>query len=273
MRGIYSAGVLDVLMENQVLADGLIGVSAGAIFGCGFVSGQKGRSIRYNLKYCGDPRYMSFRSLLRTGDLVGNDFCYRELPETLDPFDNDAFEASSMDFYVTCTDVETGEPVYQRCDSLRGDKIDWIRASASMPLVSRIVEIEGRKLLDGGVADSIPVAAFRKMGYKRCFVILTRPGGYRKKPSHMGPVMRRTYRQYPEFVEAMERRYLMYNRELDEVQRMEQAGDIIVLRPSRYIKISRIESNPDKIRQLYDLGRLDADKALRDIQDFLGQKV
>lgn len=273
MRGIYSAGVLDVLMENQISADGLIGVSAGAIFGCGFVSGQKGRSIRYNLKYCGDPRYMSFRSLIRTGDLVGNDFCYHELPESLDPFDNDAFETSPVDFYVTCTDVETGEPVYKRCDSLRGDNIDWIRASASMPLVSRIVEIEDRKLLDGGVADSIPAAAFRKMGYKRCLVILTRPEGYRKKPSHTMHFIRRAYRRYPEFVGAMERRHLMYNRELDEVRRMELAGDIIVLRPSRYIKISRIESSPDKIQQLYDLGREDAKKALREMRDFLGQKV
>ena len=254
MRGIYAAGVLDVLLEHGIKADGLVGVSAGAIHGCSFVAGQAGRSIRYNLKYCRDPRYMSFRSLVTTGDLVGNEFCYHELPERLDPFDNDAFEASPMEFYATCTDVETGRPVYHRCDSLRGENIQWIRASASMPLVSRIVEIDGHKLLDGGVSDSIPAAAFRKMGFGRSLVILTR----------------RVYRRYPEFIKTMECRHLMYNRELEEVRRMEAAGEIFVIRPSHLIKISRTENRPEKIQQMYELGRLDGMKALRDTAGFLG---
>lgn len=270
MRGIYAAGVLDVLLDHGIKADGLVGVSAGAIHGCSFVAGQAGRSIRYNLKYCRDPRYMSFRSLVTTGDLVGNEFCYHELPERLDPFDNDAFEASPMEFYATCTDVETGSPVYHRCDSLRGENIQWIRASASMPLVSRIVEIDGQKLLDGGVSDSIPAAAFRKMGFKRSLVILTRPDGYRKKPNHMLPAIRRVYRRYPEFIKTMESRHLMYNRELEEVRRMEAAGEIFVIRPSHLIKISRTENRPEKIQQMYELGRLDGMKALRDIAGFLG---
>lgn len=270
MRGIYAAGVLDVLLDHGIKADGLVGVSAGAIHGCSFVAGQAGRSIRYNLKYCRDPRYMSFRSLVTTGDLVGNEFCYHELPEQLDPFDNDAFEASPMEFYATCTDVETGSPVYHRCDSLRGENIQWIRASASMPLVSRIVEIDGQKLLDGGVSDSIPAAAFRKMGFKRSLVILTRPDGYRKKPNHMLPAIRRVYRRYPEFIKTMESRHLMYNRELEEVRRMEAAGEIFVIRPSHLIKISRTENRPEKIQQMYELGRLDGMKALRDIAGFLG---
>ena len=222
MRGIYGAGVLDVLLENDIKADGLIGVSAGAIHGCSFVSGQKGRSIRYNLKYSRDPRYMSMRSLIRTGDMFGIDFCYRELPETLDPFDNETFESSSTEYYVTCTDVETGQPVYHRCPSLRGDRIDWVRASASMPLASRIVELDGKKLMDGGVADSIPVMAFRKMGFKKDLVILTRPEGYRKKQNPMLPLIRRAYREYPEFVETAASRHLVYNRELDEISRRQQ---------------------------------------------------
>ena len=213
---------------------------------------------------------MSFRSLVTTGDLVGNEFCYHELPERLDPFDNDAFEASPMEFYATCTDVETGRPVYHRCGSLRGENIQWIRASASMPLVSRIVEIDGQKLLDGGVSDSIPVAAFRKMGFKRSLVILTRPDGYRKKPNHMLPAIRRVYRRYPEFIKTMECRHLMYNRELEEVRRMEAAGEIFVIRPSHLIKISRTENRPEKIQQMYELGRLDGMKALRDTAGFLG---
>lgn len=270
MRGIYGAGVLDVLLENDIKADGLIGVSAGAIHGCSFVSGQKGRSIRYNLKYSRDPRYMSMRSLIRTGDMFGIDFCYRELPETLDPFDNETFESSSTEYYVTCTDVETGQPVYHRCPSLRGDRIDWVRASASMPLASRIVELDGKKLLDGGVADSIPVMAFRKMGFKKDLVILTRPEGYRKKQNPMLPLIRRAYREYPEFVETAASRHLVYNRELDEISRLEREGEILVIRPSRRIKISRTERRPERIEQMYRLGREDAMKAFSGIKAFIG---
>ena len=270
MRGIYGAGVLDVLLENDIKADGLIGVSAGAIHGCSFVSGQKGRSIRYNLKYSRDPRYMSMRSLIRTGDMFGIDFCYRELPETLDPFDNETFESSSTEYYVTCTDVETGQPVYHRCPSLRGDRIDWVRASASMPLASRIVELDGKKLLDGGVADSIPVMAFRKMGFKKDLVILTRPEGYRKKQNPMLPLIRRAYREYPEFVETAASRHLVYNRELDEISRLEREGEILVIRPSRRIKISRTERRPERIEQMYRLGREDAMKAFSGLKAFMG---
>ena len=270
MRGIYGAGVLDVLLENDIKADGLIGVSAGAIHGCSFVSGQKGRSIRYNLKYSRDPRYMSMRSLIRTGDMFGIDFCDRELPETLDPFDNETFESSSTEYYVTCTDVETGQPVYHRCPSLRGDRIDWVRASASMPLASRIVELDGKKLLDGGVADSIPVMAFRKMGFKKDLVILTRPEGYRKKQNPMLPLIRRAYREYPEFVETAASRHLVYNRELDEISRLEREGEILVIRPSRRIKISRTERRPERIEQMYRLGREDAMKAFSGIKAFMG---
>ena len=268
MRGIYGAGVLDVLLENDIKADGLIGVSAGAIHGCSFVSGQKGRSIRYNLKYSRDPRCM--RSLIRTGDMFGIDFCYRELPETLDPFDNETFESSSTEYYVTCTDVETGQPVYHRCPSLRGDRIDWVRASASMPLASRIVELDGKKLMDGGVADSIPVMAFRKMGFKKDLVILTRPEGYRKKQNPMLPLIRRAYREYPEFVETAASRHLVYNRELDEISRLEREGEILVIRPSRRIKISRTERRPERIEQMYRLGREDAMKAFSGIKAFMG---
>ena len=270
MRGIYGAGVLDVLLENDIKADGLIGVSAGAIHGCSFVSGQKGRSIRYNLKYSRDPRYMSMRSLIRTGDMFGMDFCYRELPETLDPFDNETFESSSTEYYVTCTDVETGQPVYHRCPSLRGDRIDWVRASASMPLASRIVELDGKKLLDGGVADSIQVMAFRKMGFKKDLVILTRPEGYRKKQNPMLPLIRRAYREYPEFVETAASRHLVYNRELDEISRLEREVEILVIRPSRRIKISRTERRPERIEQMYRLGREDAMKAFSGIKAFMG---
>ena len=180
MRGMYTAGVLDVFMENGIEFDGVIGVSAGAICGCSFVSGQVGRTIRYNKNYCTDKRFMSFYSLLTTGDLVGDKFCYHTIPEELDPYDNEAFLRSKTKFYSVCTNLETGEPEYILMKDMVKD-IDYLRASASMPYVSRTVEKDGMKLLDGGCSDSIPVRAFMNMGYEKNVVVLTRPADYRKK--------------------------------------------------------------------------------------------
>ena len=144
MRGMFTCGVMDVLMENGITFDGAAGISAGACFGCNFKSGQIGRPIRYNKEYCRDPRYCSFRSLILTGDLYNADFCYRELPEVLDPFDREAFAKNPMAFYVGATDVETGECVFHRCTDGSGEDMLWFRASASMPVVSRPVRIGDR---------------------------------------------------------------------------------------------------------------------------------
>ena len=153
MRGIFTAGVLDVLMEGRVAVDGIVGVSAGACFGCNVKSGQIGRAIRYNRRYCADWRYWSLWSLIWTGDLFGADFCYHRLPNELDPFDWDAFAANPMPFHVVCTDVRTGRPVYHDCVETGDVCLEWVRASASMPIVSRIVELDGGKYLDGAVTD------------------------------------------------------------------------------------------------------------------------
>ena len=166
VRGIYTAGVLDVFLEKGICFDGVIGVSAGAIHGCSFLSGQHGRSIRYYSNYCSDPRFMSVSSLLKTGGLVGVDFCYHEIPEKLDLYDNEAFMRNGVPFYAVCSNVETGKPEYLRMTDMFA-QIDILRASASMPYVSRLVEINGKKYLDGGSTDSIPVDAFRNMGYEK----------------------------------------------------------------------------------------------------------
>ena len=181
MRGIYTAGVLDVFLDKNLHFDGVIGVSAGAIHGCSFVSGQKGRSIRYYKKYCRDKRFMSVRNLVLTGDIAGEQFCYHDLPERLDPYDYDAFNRSGTEFYACCSNVETGEAEYLRITDMRR-QIDLVRASASLPYVSRMVEVDGKKLLDGGCTDSIPVLAFRAMGFPRTVAVLTRHKGYRKEP-------------------------------------------------------------------------------------------
>ena len=153
-RGIYAAGVLDVLLENDIWADGLIGTSAGAVNGCSYVSNQYERNLRYNIRFAKEKKYMSIYSLITTGNVVGTDFAYNILPNKLEVFDYDAFEKSPVDYYVTCSNVETGKAEYIQCKSLRGKNMDYLRASASLPYVSQIVEIDGKKYLDGGICDS-----------------------------------------------------------------------------------------------------------------------
>ena len=273
MRGLFTAGVLDVLMENKIAFDGVIGVSAGAAFGCNFKSGQIGRAVRYNVRFCRDKRYCGLGSLLKTGDIFNTDFCYGEVPLKLDPFDFDAFEKDPTDFYVVCTDVETGQALCHRYTGWDDHGFDWIRASASMPLVSRMVEIEGRKLLDGGIADSIPASCFESMGYTRNVVILTQPEGYRKKKNPALPLVRRKYRAYPKLVEAMERRHLVYNEELDYVAKAKAEGRMFVIQPEAALAVRRIEKNPEKLRAAYEEGRKTAIRQREALSEFLGQKA
>lgn len=268
-RGIFTAGILDVFLENNISFDGVIGVSAGAVHGASFLSKQKGRSLRYALKYCNDKRYMGIGSLLKTGDYFNVDFCYYLLPQVLDPFDNDTFENQTSEYFTVSTDVETGEAVYHQCKTLRNDYIKWIVASASMPLVARIVEIDGQKLLDGGVADSIPEAAFRKMGYTKNVVILTQPKGYEKKSNSMLPLIKRIYRKFPNFVKAVENRHLIYNQEIKDLEELEKSGDVLILRPKTDLVASRTERNPKKMQDSYNQGRLLALEEIEKIKAFL----
>lgn len=269
MRGMYTAGVLDVLMEEKIQTDGVIGVSAGAVFGCNYKSGQIGRTLRYNLQFCGDKRYGSIHSLIKTGDIYDVEFCYHEIPEVIDPFDNEAFVKNPADFYVVCTDVETGKPVYHKCTDCGRDDLKWMQASASMPLVSKIVETDGYKLLDGGIADSIPIMWFKRQGYKKNLVILTRPEGYRKKKMKFQKAINLMLRHYPNLAKAMARRYKVYNRTLDKLEELSKKGEVMVLQPSRLIEVSRLEKDPEKLKALYQLGREDAKRKLAQIRAFL----
>lgn len=268
MRGLYTAGVLDAFLESGIHVDGVIGVSAGTVHGVSYLSGQHGRSIRYYEKYRGDKRFMGLYPLLTTGDIVDKKFCYHDIPWELDPFDDDAFQASGVPFYVTCTNVETGKAEYIRCDSMRkGDNMEYLRAGASMPLVSRIVEVGGKKLLDGGVADSIPLGAFRRMGYRKNIVVLTRAAGYRKKPAAILP-FKMMYHDYSEFVKAMAHRHEVYNAELAAVEQGVADGDVFVLRPSVDLEVSRTEHSVKKLRELYELGRADTLSRLGELRRF-----
>ena len=267
MRGMYTAGILDVFMEQGIAFDGVLGVSAGAICGCSYVSGQAGRTIRYNKKYCTDKRFMSFHSFFKTGDLVGEEFCYHEIPEVLDPYDNEAFLKSETKFYVTCTNLESGEAEHILMKDMFKD-IDYMRASASMPYVSRIVEKDGKKLLDGGCADSVPVKAFMEMGYEKNVVILTRPAGYRKKDEKKG-LAKLLYRKYPNFVKTLEARAGNYNKEMEEIEALEAAGTIFVIRPSRPLEIGRMSHDVKEIIRTYEHGRSDAFACLEAMNKWL----
>lgn len=268
-RAIYTAGVLDVFLENDIKFDGVIGVSAGAIHGGSFVAKQHGRSINYTLKYAGDKRYMSFYSLLTTGNLVGEKFCYHDLPEKLFPFNHQQFETAGTKFYVTCTNLETGKAEYIYCDELR-DKMAYLRASASMPFVSQKSYVGGKVLLDGGIADSIPVRAMQNLGYNRCVVVQTRARGYQKKKNKLVWLAHILYWNYPQFVRAIANRHIMYNLELEDIENMQNKGELFVIRPSKNIKISHMEKNKETIKKVYELGRHDALSCLSEVKEYLG---
>lgn len=269
MRGLWTAGVTDVMMENDIWPDGLIGVSAGAAFGCNYKSRQPGRAIRYNTRYARDSRYSGVKSWLTSGNYFNAEFGYHTMPKELDIFDNDAFNRNPMDFYVVCTDVLTGAAVYQRLTEASEDTYDWIRASASMPLASKVVELQGRKLLDGGVADSIPLAYFESIGYQRNVVVLTQPSGYQKKHNKLMPLMRISLRRYPKMIEAMDRRHIMYNRQLEYVAQAESEGRCLVIRPDGPIPIGHISHDASQMRFVYEQGRAIGEKYLSRIRDFL----
>lgn len=269
MRGLFTAGVLDVLMENGVCFDGLIGVSAGAVFGCNYKSGQIGRTIRYNTRFCRDKQYCSFRSLLKTGDLYGAEYCYHTLPRELDVFDNAAFMQNPMSFFVVCTDAETGQAIVHECKICDDRDLEWMRASASMPLAARIVEIDGYQLLDGGIADSIPLQRFESMGYEKNVVILTQPFGYVKKPNRLLPLLRHVFAKYPRLVDTFARRHESYNTATAYVAYQEQYGHALVIRPDAPLDIGHVCHDAAEMKRVYTLGRQVGEQRLADVLHFL----
>ena len=268
MRGLFTAGVIDVMMENDIDYPAFVGVSAGAAFGCNYKSRQPGRALRYNKRFCRDSRYCSFRSLFKTGDVFGAKFCYHEVPNTLDPFDVRAFDENPMAFYLVASDVETGKPFYKRIDRAGDTAYEWIRASASMPIVSRVVELEGKKFLDGGVTDSIPLA-FMEQQFDRNVVVLTRPRDYQKQPASKLWLYRLTLRKYPHMLRAVTERHLMYNKQREHVFAQERAGKAFVICPDKPLEVGRMEHDPEQLQKAYDTGRQTALRQLDALKRFI----
>jgi predicted patatin/cPLA2 family phospholipase len=271
MRGLFTAGILDVLMENNVTFDGVVGVSAGATFGCNFISHQIGRTLRYNMSQRKNPKYMGIRSLIKTGDYVGGEYAYHVLPTKLDVFDFEAFEKNPTEFHVVTTNVRTGEAIYHRIDKVDYTGMEWIRASASMPIISRPVAIGDYEMLDGGIADSIPLRYFESEGFKRNIVILTQPKGFRKKLTKLMPVFKATMRKYPAIIEGMSKRHLMYNQELEYITQQQEEGKCLVICPSDTLPIGRTEQTPKKMQFVYDMGRKAGEDNLEIIRKFIAK--
>lgn len=267
-RGIYTAGVLDTFAENKISFDGVMGVSAGCVHGASFLSGQIGRSIRYTTKYCDNSNYMGIGSLITTGNFFNEKFCYYDLPETLDPFDNDTFDKNQTQFFAVCTDVKTGSAIYHECETLKGEKIKWLQASASMPLVSKIIKIDDNLLLDGGIADSIPIKKMQELGFEKNIVILTQEAGYRKNPNSLLPIIKLVYKKYPKLIEAIENRHIIYNQQLEFLEEQEKLGNVIIIRPSEKPTASRTEKDKEKILETYNLGKKDALSIIKNIIEY-----
>lgn len=256
LRGVFTAGVTDELMERKVDFNCAVGVSAGAIFGTNVKSHQVGRCIRFNMNYCRDPRYVSVRSFLKTGDFFGGEFCFYTLTYDLDPFDMEAFAADPMEFYSVCTDIKTGKPVYHKCE--KGDPdgdMPWIRASATMPLLARTVQIEDGLYLDGGIADSIPLKYIESLGYEKNVVIRTKPSSFQMRPAGYLNLIKLKYRKYPAFIQAVKNRHIMYNKTIEYLSEQERKEKTFVFQPESELTSGIAEHNPDKLLVSYNHGR------------------
>lgn len=267
-RGMYTCGVIDVFMENGICFDEVVGVSAGAAFGCNIKSKQIGRALRYNKRFCQDSRYSGLKSFIKTGDLYNKEFAYGIVPTILDPFDTKTFRENPLKFTVVCTDIHTGNPVYHEIQNGDATDIEWIRASASIPIVSKPVKLDGYELLDGGVSDSIPVNWMLERSDKTV-IILTRDKSYHKEPMKYIHLLKKAFKEYPNLQKALENRYIVYNKTLDEIEQLEREGKVFVIRPSKPIACAMIEKDPDHLQEIYDIGRRDALHYLEDLKKYL----
>lgn len=270
MRGLFTAGVLDVLLENDIEVDGIIGVSAGSLFGINYFSKQKGRGLRYNKKYIGDKRYISPKSLLLTGNIVNKEFAFHKVTKELDPYDNETFMKSKKDYYVTATNIETGEPEYLKITNVY-EQLEEFRASSAMPFASEIIEIDNKKYLDGGISDSIPVEKCKSLGFDKIIAVLTQPLNYQKPQldKKQLKMINLKYHKYPNLIKSMEQRYIKYNNTIEKIIDMENKKEVFVIRPSKKINLSITTTDPEKLQEIYDLGVNDCNKIIESLKEYL----
>ena len=271
MRGLYTAGVLDVMMEHQFMPDVVCGTSAGVTFGVNLLSQQKGRVLRYNCRYAGDRRYISLHSWLTTGNMINRDFAYDLLPHELDSFDEETFEQSKAAFYATITNMRTGQAEYVRITNT-WQQMDVIRASASLPIICQPVEWQGEKYLDGGLVDNIPLDKCIELGCDKIIIVLTRPLDYVRN-DHIAGVCRLFYPRHKALLRAIEQRNDRYNARLQQIRRLEQEGKVFVLRPSENISVGRLEKDVVRLQALHQLGVADATRLWNNLTHYLSRII
>ena len=270
MRALFTAGVLDTLLDVKELdIDGIVGVSAGALFGANYVSGQKERAIRYNKKYARDKRYMGLHSWITTGNAVNKDFAFYELPFKLDVFDQEKFKESKIEFHVVMTNVENGQAEYVLIEDVF-EQMEYLRATSALPFASKIIEINGKKYLDGGISDSIPIDYCQSLGYDKIILVLTRPENSYKEDK-LNFLYKLVYRKYPNLVERLINMGKDYEVVLKKIKDLETENKIFVIRPPKVLKIGRLEKNEDKIQNVYDIGLNTGKKEIDNLLKYLNK--
>ena len=270
MRGAFTAGVLDFFLDKDIFFHTCIGVSAGACHACSYLSKQRRRGFETNTDYLDDENYCSFKSLVKTGDMFGVDMCYRKIPEELNPYDYEAYDKNPTDFYAVVTNCHTGKAEYKKLDDMHKG-IHYVRASSSLPLLSRTVWIKNKPYLDGGVSDSIPVRKSQELGNEKTVVVLTRDRSYRKGTNKAMPLIRLRYqKEFPKLVERMKDRHIRYNETLDYLYQEEEKGNVFIICPEKPVEIGRVEKDREKLEALYQEGYRTAEKEYEKLQEFLG---
>lgn len=268
MRGVFTAGVLDAFMDNKISFDNVIGVSAGACHACSFLSNQYKRAFDVNVNYLKDKRYCSLYSLFKTGDIFGADFIYNVIPNTLNFFDYDTFKNKKCKFEAVLTNIKTGKAEYKEVKDAKKDMI-YVRAGASLPLLSRAVKADGNEYLDGGISDSVPIVYYRKKKIDKIIVVLTRPLGYRKKPNKYTRLLKIKYKNYPNLINSIMNRSVKYNKTMNLIEKLENEKEIFVIRPPKGFKIGRLEKNTDKLEYGYHIGYESATKVIKELKEYL----
>jgi len=270
MRALFTAGVLDALLDVKELnIDGIVGVSAGALFGVNYVSGQKERAIRYNKKYARDKRYMGLYSWITTGNAVNKEFAFYEIPFKLDVFDQEKFKESKIDFHVVMTNIENGQAEYILIEDVL-EQMEYLRATSALPFASKIIEINGKKYLDGGISDSIPIDYCESLGYDKIILILTRPEDAHKNVK-LSFLYKLVYRKYTNLVERLINMGKDYEIVLKKIKDLENKNKIFVIRPPQVLKIGRLEKNEDKIQNVYDIGLNTGKKEIDNLLKYLNK--
>ncbi|MBT2682713.1 patatin family protein [Bacillus sp. ISL-37] len=270
MRGVYTAGVLEHFLDNELFFPYVIGVSAGACQGSSYIARQPGRNKQVTIDYVKHQDYISYKNLLLKKELFGMDFIFNKLPNELVPFDFETFNRAAEKFLVGTTDCITGEPVFFDKNDVPEDFLKIIRASSTLPFMAPAIEFQGRTLMDGGIADPIPIRKAMADGVVKNVIVLTKPKGYRKKKSSLSWLPRYVYKEYKGLHTALEKRYKLYNETLDYIEELEAKKEVFVIRPSKDLKVGRVERNPDKLTQLYEVGFEDAKESFGELKDWLG---